>query len=230
MARPRVTVYNEVSLDGRLEGFAADPVRYYRLGFRWRSDAILVGSATAQAFGPPESTEEQVAGGPDVAPVPVHPGFEGLVEEPRPLLVIPDSRGRVRNWRHALAQPWYRAGIALVSAATPAEYLDHLTRRGVDHVLAGVDHVDLAGAFELLHDRHGVRSVRTDAGGTLAGALVAAGLVDEIAVILSPCLAGRPDAAPLVRLPRPLTDQGLPLRLVETAHLDDDALWLRYER
>ena len=46
MKRPRVTIYNEISLDGRIEGFDQDVGRYYRLGFRWRSDAILMGSVT----------------------------------------------------------------------------------------------------------------------------------------------------------------------------------------
>jgi len=57
MTRPRVTIYNEISLDGRIEGFDQDVGRYYRLGFRWRSDAILMGSVTAQAFGPAEPAD-----------------------------------------------------------------------------------------------------------------------------------------------------------------------------
>ena len=57
--RPHVVVYNEASIDGRVVGFDTDPSRYYRLGFRWRSDAILMGSTTALAFGPPESETDQ---------------------------------------------------------------------------------------------------------------------------------------------------------------------------
>ena len=52
--RPRLTIYNEISIDARVQGFEQDAGRYYRLGFRWRSDAILMGSVTAQAFGPAE--------------------------------------------------------------------------------------------------------------------------------------------------------------------------------
>ena len=40
-------------------GFAGEPGRYYRLGFRWASDAILMGSETALAFGPPETPHER---------------------------------------------------------------------------------------------------------------------------------------------------------------------------
>lgn len=229
MVRPRVTVYNETSIDGKLTGFAGDGVRYYRRGFRWRSDAILMGSATAQAFGPAETPEQQAGAGPDVDPAPVYPGFEDLVYEPRPVLVIPDSRAVVRNWRHAQAQPWYGAMVALVSRHTRPEYPAYLERRGVGHLTAGEDHVDLAGALEQLADRYDVGSIQTDGGGALNGALLAAGLVDEIALILTPRVAGRPDATSLVRLPRGLGDDGLPLRLTEVETLDDGAIWLRYE-
>ena len=54
-----MTVYNEISLDGKITGFDGDGVRYYTRGFRWPSDAILMGSVTAEAFGPNESPAEQ---------------------------------------------------------------------------------------------------------------------------------------------------------------------------
>jgi 2,5-diamino-6-(ribosylamino)-4(3H)-pyrimidinone 5'-phosphate reductase len=129
MTRPRVTIYNEISLDGRIEGFDQDAGRYYRLGFRWRSEAILMGSVTAQAFGPAEPASQRILTVPAPERLPVVAGFEDLVYNPRPLLVVPDSRGRVRNWVHALAQPWYGAIVVLTSRATPAAYLDYLDRR-----------------------------------------------------------------------------------------------------
>lgn len=229
MARPRVTVYNEVSIDGKITGFAGDGFRYYFRGFRWRSDAILMGSTTAQAFGPAETRRQQPGEGPAVSKVAVFPGFEDVVYEPRPVLVVPDSRGLVRNWRHAQAQPWYGAMVALVTRRTPSEYTAYLQRRGVGHLMAGEGQVDLAAALEQLADRYDVGSIRTDGGGGLNGALLAAGLVDEIALILTPRVAGRADATPLVSLPRALSDAGLPWRLSEVEQLDDGAIWLRYE-
>jgi len=32
MARPHLTIYNETSIDGRVEGFETEAGRYYRLG------------------------------------------------------------------------------------------------------------------------------------------------------------------------------------------------------
>ncbi len=226
--RPHLTIYNEISLDGKITGFAGDGVRYYARGFRWRSDAILMGSVTAEAFGPNESAADQRRALPALEPVSLPPGFAELVHEPRPLLVVPDSRGRIHSWRHAQAQPWYDRVVVLVSRTTPAEYLAHLDRRGVSHLTAGDDRVDLARALSVLATEHGVGSIRTDAGGALNGALLAAGLADRVVVIIAPSIGADPAAQTLVRLPVPVAG-GVDLRLVESEVLADGALWLVYE-
>jgi 2,5-diamino-6-(ribosylamino)-4(3H)-pyrimidinone 5'-phosphate reductase len=226
--RPHLTIYNEVTLDGKITGFDGDGIRYYARGFRWRSDAILMGSVTAEAFGPNESPAEQRAEGPPREPAGFPPGFAELVHEPRPALVVPDSGGRLRNWTHARAQPWYGRIIVLVGERTPREYLEHLDRRGIEHLTAGHERVDLAPALHELGRRHGIRSIRTDSGGALNGALLAAGLVDRIAVIIAPRLGSDPAAQTLVRLPGSLPEAPA-LRLVESEVLGDGALWLVYD-
>ena len=226
--RPHLTIYNEISLDGKITGFDGDGVRYYARGFRWRSHAILMGSVTAEAFGPNESAAEQRADLPPLDPAGFPPGFAELVEEPRPLLVVPDSAGRLRNWTHARAQPWYGRIIVLVGEQTPTDYLEHLDRRGIEHLTAGAERVDLSLALQQLSQQHDVRSIRTDSGGALNGALLAAGLVDRIAVIIAPRIGSDPAAQTLVRLPGSLADAPT-LRLVESEVLDDGALWLVYD-
>jgi 2,5-diamino-6-(ribosylamino)-4(3H)-pyrimidinone 5'-phosphate reductase len=226
--RPHLTIYNEVTLDGKITGFDGDGIRYYARGFRWRSDAILMGSVTAEAFGPNESPAEQRGELPPREPAGFPPGFAELVHEPRPALVVPDSGGRLRNWTHARAQPWYGRIIVLVGERTPRAYLEHLDRRGIEHLTAGHERVDLALALHRLGRRHGVRSIRTDSGGALNGALLAAGLVDRIAVIIAPRLGSDPGAQTLIQLPGSLPEAPA-LRLVESEVLDDGALWLVYD-
>ena len=112
-----------------------------------------MGSITAQAFGPNESAAEQLADLPPLPPAGLPPGFAELVQEPRPLLVVPDSGGRLRNWRHARAQPWYDRIVVLVGERTPPEYLEHLDRRGIEHLTAGDERVDLSLALQQLRQR-----------------------------------------------------------------------------
>lgn len=225
--RPRVVVYNEVSVDGRVVGFDLDPGRYYARGFRWQSDAIFMGSTTATAFGPAESPDDQARAAHSVDKVAIYPGFEELVTEPKPLLVVPDSGGKVRCWVHALAQPWYRGVLVLASRSTPPDYLRYLERRGIEYLVAGNDRVDLAQALAELARSHQVTSVRTDGGGRLNGALLAAGLVDEIGMILNPSVSADPEGRRFFELPHALRS-GVRLRLEEHEVLGDGSLWLRY--
>ena len=51
-----------------------------------------MGSVTAQAFGPAEPADQRMRTVPAPERLPVVPDFEDLVYEPRPLLVVPDSR------------------------------------------------------------------------------------------------------------------------------------------
>ncbi|MEO7269878.1 MAG: dihydrofolate reductase family protein [Knoellia sp.] len=228
MNRPTVTVYNEISVDGRITDFAGDAALYYGHGFSWPRDAILMGSVTAGAFGPAESDEEAAGLGPSVPPSPVPPGFEEIVKGPRPLLVVVDSGGVVRNWRNAQAAPWYGGHVSLVSERTPTEHLEYLAWREVDVVRCGSERVDLAEGLRRLHDDHGIRRVRTDGGGQLTGALLAAGLVDELIVMVAPALCEDPRGRSLVELTSRLPRASARLELVDVETLDGGVVVLRY--
>ena len=90
-----------------------------------------------------------------------------------------------------------------------------------------IERVDLSLALRVLRREHDVRSIRTDSGGALNGALLAAGLVDRIAVIIAPRIGSDPEAQTLIRLPGSVADAPA-LRLVESEVMDDGALWLVY--
>ncbi len=229
MSRPMVTVYNEISVDGRITGFAGDGALYYGHGFSWPRDAILMGSVTAGAFGPPETAEEAAGCGPSVPPSPVPSGFEEMVKGPRPLLVVVGGRGVVRNWRNAQAAPWYGGYLSLATDQTPPEHLDYLTRREVGIVrCGGGERVDLAQGLRHLYDEHGVRRVRTDGGSLLTGALLAADLVDELIIMVAPVLCEDPQGRPLVELKDRLPPDAARLKLIDVETLTRDVVVLRY--
>ena len=216
---PRVIIHNAVSVDGRVDGFAVDQCVYYELASRWKENATLAGCDTmlkgdvppedAGAFEPPPQT----AG------------------DTRPLLVVPDSRGRLRSW-HALRQsPYWRGMVALCSRSTPEAYLDYLRKRHVEYIVTGDDRVDLRAALEALADRYGVRTVRVDSGGTLNGVLLRAGLVSEVSVLLHPTLVGGTlKPAMFFQSPAPTgPDATIPLKLTHVEQLKDGVVWLRYD-
>jgi 2,5-diamino-6-(ribosylamino)-4(3H)-pyrimidinone 5'-phosphate reductase len=220
---PRVILHTAVSLDGRITGFPADLELYYGLAARWNPDAILFGSETVLAAirdnpaleVPPEHREM-------FTPPPGMP-------DPRPLLVIADSRGRVRCWDQIRHWPYMRDVLALCSSSTPAEYRGYLRERGIGMVSAGGDRIDMRGALEALNRDYGVKVLRVDSGGTLNSVLVGAGLVDEVSVLVHPYLAGgEPQPTMFDPLRAGLGGLQVPLVLESIEVLGSGILWARY--
>lgn len=74
-----------------------------------------------------------------------------------------------------------------VCEETPRDYLDFLTEKGVEAVPAGRDRIDLAAFLDGLEAR-GIGSVVCEGGGVLNRALLAAGLVERIHLIVLPAV------------------------------------------
>jgi len=114
--------------------------------------------------------------------------------EGAPLLAVVDTRERVAAWDALRGCGHWSGAVALRSHATLA--------------------ADLAAL--------GGEVVRVDSGGTLSGALLAAGLVDEVSLLVHPCIVATPpywygEARPAG------------LRLTAAEPLDGGLAWLRYE-
>jgi 2,5-diamino-6-(ribosylamino)-4(3H)-pyrimidinone 5'-phosphate reductase len=223
VARPRVTIHNLISVDGRLDGFAPDLGLYYELAGALPHQAILTGSGTMLAAAARERIDMS---GEDAHSAP------SVAGDSRPWLVIVDSSGRLSRLDWLRGQPYWRDVLVVCSPATPDAHLERLRRHGVEHIVAGTDRVDLTAALEALADRYGVAAVRVDAGGGLNGALLRAGLVDEISIVVAPYLVGAGTAG--TGVPQPGRLVGAPdgsahrLELRSVDSLRDDHVWLRY--
>ncbi len=250
MTRPRVVVHNVASADGRLT--LAPDVLLMSGDERWRivDDGSSGVSEWLHAHHAPGATLEGsgsfVLEGEEPAPL---PPFEGdpapLYEDYLPPAVLSraghrgwfcavDGRGRVR-WMvkdGAAFGPawagWY--ALSLVHRATPPDYLAYLRREEIPYLVAGPGpHVDLALALEKLGTVLGVACVLSTAGGRLNGALLRAGLVDEINLEFCPAIIGGTgtpalfDAPPLQADERPTR-----LRLISADVREGGRVWLRY--
>jgi 2,5-diamino-6-(ribosylamino)-4(3H)-pyrimidinone 5'-phosphate reductase len=225
---PRVILHNAVSLDGRIDGFPIDLYQYYELVATWKEDATLAGSDTflkAASEAPPE--DESALLPPKIDP-----------NDGRPLLAVPDSRGRIRTWHYLRSLPYWRGFVALCSQSTPQEYLNYLKERHIDCIIAGEDHVDLRAALQEMNSRYGVKVVRVDAGGTLNGLLLRQGLVAELSLLIYPSLVGgekqsgifvAPDLAATAADLLESQKKVISLKLMHIEQLKGDVVWLRYE-
>lgn len=232
MNRPRVTVHTMASVDGRIDHFAGDVGIYYELAAGLPQDAVLAGSSTflaaAAAEGIELTGEDPLPAGGE-APADAAPPDAAAPDAAAPLLVIVDSRGQLTRFAWLTRLPYWRAVLVACSATTPPAHLELLARHGIDHLVVGEDRVDLANLLDLLASDHGVERVRVDSGGTLNGALLRAGLVDEVSLLVAPYAVGGRSPATMFVADDLVDDAVTRLELSGVERLRGDTVWLRYE-
>ncbi len=246
---PKVILHTAVSADGRIDWFTPDVGLFYGLLSTWDEDATLAGSETLLRA-PGQGTDEEALHPKPEAEVPAEAepekrdvgdaedlaasedagGREDEAKVMAPLLVVVDSRGRVRNLAWWRSQPYWRDVVVLCSQATPPDYLEYLRGLNIAYFIIGRDKVDLRAGLEALELKYGVKTVRVDSGGTLSGLLLREGLVDEVSLLISPALVGGTSPKSSFRAPDLTTPDGvISLRLIHAGKMDSDVVWLRYE-
>ena len=217
---PRIIIYNTISLDGRITGFDADLETYYQRVSFWKEDATLVSSQTILAAPdeiPPETED-------DLRPKKIN------TADTRPLLVVVDSRGKIKTWHYLLKTPYWRSGVALCSKSTPAEHLRYLAQRNIDYIVAGNNHVDLRKALKELNSRYNVKTIRVDSGGVLNGILLRAGLIQEVSLLIHPALVGGSSHHSFFHLPHMKTSgKIINLKLTHVEQFENGLVWMRYK-
>jgi 2,5-diamino-6-(ribosylamino)-4(3H)-pyrimidinone 5'-phosphate reductase len=248
--RPRVIVLNSASIDGKI---AVSPERLLLYGderwqaiegeshfsvFEWLKathtpGATLEGSGSFVREGEQPAALDPYAGDPGALYQDWLP--EAIVhrEGHRGWFTVVDGRGRIR-WMYPNEFPdeAWRGWRLLVLAChqTPAEYLTYLQREEVPYLVAGDERVDLGLALEKMKTQLGVSSVLSTAGGRLNGALLRAGLVDEINVEFLPAVVGGVETPALFSAPALKPEEWpVQLTLISAQVQAGGQVWLRYQ-
>ncbi len=215
---PSVILHMGVSVDGRIDWGIGDPGPYYAIAVQMGADADLSGSNTILKASFPEDPRSAM---PEL--------YDAFIDRPgRPLLAVVDSRGQIKNWAVIKRQPFWSGFVALCSHATPESHLAYLRQESIETILAGEDRVDLRRALETLNERCAVKVVRVDSGGILNGALLRAGLVSEVSVVVYPCLVGGTSPSSMFVAEDLAGPEGV-IR-VKLTHVEqmDEYVWLKY--
>lgn len=175
-ARPFVTLKLAMTLDGRIaDGSGASKwitgtaSRAVVRRMRNRSDVVLVGRRTVESDDPGLLCEG-------------HPGLYRAVV---------DSRGRISPDARIFRDGHADRTLVLTTSACPVRRRAAYEAAGARVlVVSGAgSRVSLAGALSALGGL-GFLRVLCEGGGELAGGLMEAGLVDELALFIAPCLVG----------------------------------------
>ncbi len=218
--RPRVLLAMSSSVDGRISTGPGRNVTEWSA--RWpgrRAPAII--QERIQQWG----ADGVVSGSESVLvwsrhPVAVPAEADGYSPD-LPYIVF-DGRGRI-TWTQT-------RGLVVVTCTHVTEtYKNHLRDRGIETVFAGPGpHVDVSAALTALYDR-GFRRLALNGGGTLNGAFLRAGLVDEAVVVWEPLLVGASSTPTLFDAPDlDAPDALLPLELVAASPGGGDTVVAHY--
>lgn len=245
MARPRVITCNVTSVDGRLTiapgvmllfgddrwtAVAGDADPYTWVRDLHEPDAMLEGSGSfvapdAPTISHPPHTDALTGSGHHL---PRH--LVDVVD--RRWMAVVDGRGRVRLQFSEWPDPEWAGWHALIvtSRAVAPEHLAWLRDAHIPYIVAGDGPVDLHEALCTMRRELGVGTVVCTGGGRLTGALLRAGLVDEIDIEMMPvAIGGRGTPALFDAPPLRATDRPTPVRLLSCDTIDHGHVRLRYE-
>lgn len=117
--------------------------------------------------------------------------------------------------------------LIITSEQAPAEYLRYLTAQNISYIAVGASAIDLAAAMDILAREFAVERVAVVGGGRINAGFLAAGLLDEVSVLLSPAIDGRA-GEPALFDGLDTTTEPHQLKLTSTKVFDDGAIHLRY--
>jgi riboflavin biosynthesis pyrimidine reductase len=119
--------------------------------------------------------------------------------------------------------------VLLVTEQVSDAYLAHLQRAGVSYLFCGRSHIDLRLALDKIRRRLGLEHLMLEGGGLFNGAVLKAGLVDEISQVVVPVVDGGREVSSIFDIPGPTPRKSAAhLRLISQRSLPGSAHWFRY--
>ncbi|MBV7530688.1 dihydrofolate reductase family protein [Chitinophaga sp. sic0106] len=228
MSKPKVICHMMSTIDGRIimSGWGNDATRqaysdiYNQCHNTFDSDAWLCGRVTMAEF---DNAEE-----PLWAPVKEkieRVFFKGDASADSFAVAI-DAHGKLGWSTNEIGGDHI---IQVLTEKVSDGYLAYLQQRKVSYIFAGKDTVDLTAVLSQLQSVFGINSIMLEGGGTINGAFLHAGLIDEISLLLVPVADGRLHRATTFDVHQSFVTyvpQLLQLRSCE--QLEQEVVWLRY--
>lgn len=213
------------SVDGRiLVERWRPPVRdtsvYERVHDEIGGDAWLVGRVTGQEFAERDAPYPSRSD----ATIPRDNWF--AQKDAEAWAVVVDAQGKIAwGMRDIDGDPI----VVLLTTNVTDSHLAGLREDGVSYIFAGHDDVDFRVALETLNAELGIKRVLLEGGGGVNGSVLAAGLVDELSLLICPAVDGSRESPSVFDVDGqadalPVTQ----MSLLSCQQMDDGFVWLRY--
>jgi riboflavin biosynthesis pyrimidine reductase len=189
--KPHVICHMMASLDGSLHPSrcttSPDGTRsqwsdiYEDIHQAFKADAWLIGRVTMAEM-------SKAAPHAPAQPGPVSRPTHFATRGPGPYGIALDPSGKLH-----FAKPDINGDpvVVLLGRDVPDHHLAELAADGISYIVAETAEIDLAATLDVLARELGIKRLLLEGGATINGAFFAAGLVDELNLILAPIVEGR---------------------------------------
>lgn len=221
MQRPLVICHMITSLDGRLV-----PARwpaseehvtsaYEEAAGRLDSDGWIVGRRTMEEYVP--------SGAPQISTDPVPRNDLAAGGSGRQVAICFDRSGRLRPETGDLDGDHL---VIVLSERVSNDHARELHARGVSVFFAGPEGTDLSGALARISETFGCRRLLLEGGGTINGAFLAAGMIDETSTLIFPVIDGQHGIPAIYEHSGPFHPRRLDL--ISSRTFDNGTVWIRH--
>ncbi|MCM1079998.1 MAG: RibD family protein [Bacteroidales bacterium] len=223
MKRPYIVCHMVASIDGRIDCAMVDKIsgdEYYATLEKLDCPTSLEGRVTMEHY--------NAAKEPFVANNPISFGMSSVYKavDSDKYIVAVDTHGKLR-WPASKID-----GVPLVcivSEQVPQEYLEMLKKEGISYICIGRDTIDLSKAMEILYSEFRVERMAVLGGGHINGGFLAAGLIDEVSLLLAPGIDGRKGQTALFDGITDMERMPVKLSLESVERIENGTLWIRYK-
>ena len=223
MKRPYIICHMVASIDGRIDCSMVDKIsgnEYYETLEKLDCPVQLEGRVTMEHYN--AAKEPFIAN--DTTPFGMTSVYKAV--DTKEYIVAVDTHGRLR---------WPAAEIdgvplvCIVSEQVPQEYLEMLRNERISYICVGSDAIDLQAAMEILCTDFGVERLAVLGGGHINGGFLAAGLIDEVSLLLAPGIDGRKGQTALFDGIADIDRMPVRLALESVEQVGQGTLWIRYK-
>lgn len=221
--RPYVICHMAPSVDGRIVTTAWSPSRgltteYERAAASMKADAWIIGRISMEPYAG-KARLPVATRGPRIP----RTDFVARSDASSHAIAI-DPRGKLR-WEAGSLDGEHV--VTILTEQVPDRYLAFLRARGVSYLFGGGKEIDLPTVLRKLRTRFGIRRLLLEGGGKINGSFLAAGLIDELSLLVAPVADGGVGVPTLFDVgegPGPARS----LKLLSVERRPGDLLWVRY--
>jgi 2,5-diamino-6-(ribosylamino)-4(3H)-pyrimidinone 5'-phosphate reductase len=221
--RPYVICHMVPSVDGRIvtgawrlpPGFVPE---YERTASSFHADAWIIGRISMEPYAGNAALPARTA------PVRI-PRTDFVARSDAASYAIAIDPGGKLRWESGAIDEEH--AVTVLTEQVPDRYLAFLRSRGVSYLFGGEKRIHLPTVLRKLRGRLGIRKLLLEGGGKINGSFLAAGLIDELSLLIAPVAdggVGTPSLFDAREGPGPARH----LRLLSVQRRRGDLLWVRY--